>query len=308
MPGLGVFRQTVHMSDTGPANVRRMRSALFRAAGFFLIILTVSCQARDVIKISEFQEQDRPVPESISIVSWNAQKGASAQFKSDLSRLVIEDRPDFVFLQEARADLLDTKRLGGHFASSWTYPWPNGKTFGLMTLSYIPPVRIQPVPSKHREFFITAPKLSLVTEYPLTNDQRLLAINVHLLAFERWGTSGIRSQLEDLKAVMDEHAGPIVLAGDFNTWSHKRLALVQEVVGELNLTEVTGFPPGRSTADKKASFLNWLLGIDQDLPLDRVYYRGFTHHSAKVLTYESSDHRAIQVTLVLEPRHSAPGN
>ena len=28
---------------------------------------------------------------------------------------------------------------------------------------------------------------------------------------------------------MEEHVGPIVLAGDFNTWSPKRLALVQEV-------------------------------------------------------------------------------
>ncbi len=285
-----------------------MRLVLFRAAVVSLVVLTASCQARDVIKISEFPDQKRGVPASITIVNWNAQKGANPQFKSDLSRLVIAGRPDFVFLQEARADLLQTKRIGGYFASSWSYPWPNGKTIGLLTLSYVLPVRIQPVPSKYREFFITAPKLSLVTEYPLTNGQRLLAINVHLLAFERWSTSGIRSQLEDLTAVMEEHAGPIVLVGDFNTWSDKRLALVQEVADALNLTEVIDFPPGRSTADKQASFLNWLFGIDQELPLDRVYYRGFTHHSAKVLTYESSDHRAIQVTLVLEIRRPAPAN
>ncbi len=296
------------MSDTGPWNVRRVRPVLFRTAALFLIILTVSCQARDVIKISEFPEQDRAVPESIAIVSWNAQKGAGPQFKSDLSRLVIGDRPDFVFLQEARADLLETKRIGGYFASSWSYPWPNGKTIGLLTLSYVPPARIQTVHSKYREFFVTAPNLSQVTEYPLTKGQRLLAINVHLLAFERWGTSGIRSQLEDLKTVMEEHAGPIVLVGDFNTWSQKRLDLVQEIVDGLNLTEVTGFPPDRKTADKQASLLNWLFGIDQELPLDRVYYRGFAHHSAKVLTYESSDHRAIQVTLVLVPPPSIPAN
>jgi len=285
-----------------------MRLLSLRTAAIFLIVLTASCQARDVVKISEFQEPDRLVPESIIIVSWNAQKGQSAQFKTDLSRLVIGDRPDFVFLQEARADLLETKRIGGYFASSWSYPWPDGKTIGLLTLSYVPPVRIQPVPSKHKEFFITAPKLSLVTEYPLANGQRLLAINVHLLAFERWGTTGIGSQLEDLTAVMEEHAGPIILVGDFNTWSHTRLALVQEVADRLNLTEVAGFPPGRKTADKEASFLNWLFGTDEELPLDRVYYRGFTHHSAKVLPYDSSDHRAIQVTLDLESPSRGPAD
>ena len=285
-----------------------MRLVSLRTAAFGRVGLTASCQARGVVKISEFQEPDRLVPESTIIVSWNAQKGQSAQFKTDLSRLVIGDRPDFVFLQEARADLLETKRIGGYFASSWSYPWPDGETIGLLTLSYVPPVRIQPMPSKHKEFFITAPKLSLVTEYPLANGQRLLAINVHLLAFERWGTTGIGSQLEDLTAVMEEHAGPIILVGDFNTWSHKRLALVQEVADRLNLTEVAGFPPGRKTADKEASFLNWLFGTDEELPLDRVYYRGFTHHSAKVLPYESSDHRAIQVTLDLEPPSPGPAD
>ena len=285
-----------------------MRLALFRMAVLVLTALTVSCQARDVIKISEFQEKSRPVSESIVIVSWNAQKGQSAQFKTDLSRLVIGERPDFVFLQEARADLLETKRIGGYFASSWSYPWPNGKTIGLLSLSNVAPVRIQPVPSKHKEFFITAPKLSLVTEYPLANGQRLLAINVHLLAFERWGTTGIRSQLEDLKAVMEAHPGPTIMVGDFNTWSHKRLDLVRELAEALKLQEVTDFPGGRKTAAKQASFLNWLFGIEQELPLDRVYYRGFSHHSAKVLSYDSSDHRAIQVTLVLAPPPPNPAN
>jgi endonuclease/exonuclease/phosphatase (EEP) superfamily protein YafD len=278
-----------------------MPIALLRIAAIILIVLTASCQAREVIKISEFSEHPRPVPESIVIVSWNAEKGASPDFKPDLSRLVIVEEPDFVFLQEARADLLQTKRIGGYFASSWSYPWPNGKAIGLMTLSHAAPVRVQPMPSRHREFLITAPKLSLVIEYSLMDGQRLLTINVHLLAFERWGTSGIQSQLDDLEAVMDEHVGPIILVGDFNTWSQERLNLVRKLAGELGLTEVTDFPSNRKTADKNASFLNWLLGIDKALPLDRVYYRGFTHHSAKVLSYQSSDHTAIQVTLVLGP-------
>jgi len=279
-----------------------------RVAILFVIVLTASCQATDVVKISEFYGPGRKVPESISIVSWNAEKGADPRFKPDLARLVIMDQPDFVFLQEARADLLETERIGGYFASSWRYPGANGKTIGLLTLSHVPPTRIQPMPSKHKEFFITAPKLSLVTEHPLANGQRLLAVNVHLLAFERWGTSGIGSQLDDLEAVMREHIGPIILIGDFNAWSEKRLALVEAVAAGLGLTEVTDFPAGRKTADKGSSFLNGIMGIDEKLPLDRVYYRGFTHHSAKLLPYESSDHRAIQVTLDLVPERPASSN
>lgn len=293
------------MRDSNNGGFGCSRPRWIRWPIFAVVVLIAACQAREIIKVSDFSEQHRLVPESIAIVSWNAQKGAHPRFKSDLSQVVTEHRPDFVFLQEARADLLETTHIGGYFASSWSYPWPDGVTIGLLSLSHIAPTRVQPLPSKHREFLITAPKLSLVTEYPLTNGERLLAVNVHLLAFERWSTNGIRSQLEDLKAVMQEHAGPIVLTGDFNTWNGERLNLLEEIAEELRLTEVTGFPPGRKTADKEASFLNWLFGIDEDMPLDRFYYRGFTHHSAEVLPYDSSDHRAIQVTLSVAPSRLA---
>jgi endonuclease/exonuclease/phosphatase (EEP) superfamily protein YafD len=276
-----------------PASVRNLAALCF-------VTLTVACQARNVIKVSEFPDQAGSVAQSISIVTWNAQKGQSDQFKPDLAKLIIVDKPDFVFIQEARADLLTTQRIGGYFASSWSYPWPNGKVIGLLTLSHIAPLRIQPMPSKYREFFVTAPKLSLATEYPMVNGQRLLTINVHLLAFERWTSTRFASQLDDLKTVMEEHTGPIILVGDFNTWSHKRLTLVEEAIGDLGLTEVTEFSPERRTADKDSSFLNWLFGIDEELPLDRVYYRGFAHHSAKVLPYDSSDHRALQVSFDID--------
>lgn len=276
-------------------------SRVHSAGALCLIALLAACQARDIVKVSDFPEQARPVAARISIVTWNAQKGQSEQFKPDLARLVVEDKPDFVFIQEARSDLLTTNEIGGYFASSWSYPWPNGTVIGLLTLSHVPPLRIQPMPSKHREFFITAPKLSLATEYPLFNGQRLLAINVHLLAFERWGTTGIRSQMNEIGNVMEAHTGPIILVGDFNTWSQKRLDLVEKVIERVGLKEVTAFPLGRRTGDKSSSFLNWLFGIDEEIPLDRVYYRGFAHHSAKVLPYDSSDHRALKVLLALDP-------
>ncbi len=39
--------------------------------------------------MSEFPAPGQPVPERISIVTWNAEKGGGEQFKPDLARLVI---------------------------------------------------------------------------------------------------------------------------------------------------------------------------------------------------------------------------
>ena len=274
---------------------------LIRARTFAILFtfLFAACRAPGISQVAEYPDRERTLPPHLSIVTWNTQKGGDPQFKADLRTLIAEEQPDFVFLQEAKADLSESNQIGGYFAGSWKYPWPGGPTIGLLTLSRVPPGRIEPLPSKGREFLITAPKLSLLTVYLLPNGDSLLAVNVHLLAFERWGTRNVRAQLDELQAIITEHPGPVILAGDFNTWSQKRLDLVDELAEELQLTEVTGFPAGRHTAGMRTSLMNWVFGIDKDLPLDRVYYRGFRHHTARVLPYGSSDHSAILVTLAL---------
>ena len=265
----------------------------------FLLALFVSCRAGGVVQISGFSNNDQSIPPIVKVINWNTQKGSDPGFLSDLLILFERYEPDLVFLQEARVDLKEDLPMGGYFANGWKYPWRGGTTIGVLTLSKVEPVWIKPVPTRWREFFITAPKVSLITKYPLPNGQRLLAVNVHLLTFERWGTVKLRSQLDELKLIMTAHSGPIIMAGDFNTWNEKRLQLVRELAGSLELNEVTSFTPGRKTADFGSSCLNWVFGVDKDLPLDRIYYRGFKDYSAEVLPYDSSDHRATLVKFIL---------
>lgn len=265
-----------------------------------IIVLSVSCRGTGVMQVAEFSELDQPLPRSITLVNWNAQKGAHPRFTDDLAKLLAREQPDIVFLQEARADLIRLEQLGGYLANGWSYPWPGGATVGVLTLSRIPPVWIEPVTTRYREFFVTAPKVSLIAEYPLPDGRSLLAANVHLLNFERWGDLKIRDQLNELKSLMRMHVGPLILAGDFNTWNQQKLQLVEDFIVELNLTEVIDFPAGRTTGDLNSEFFNSLFGIHSELPLDRVYYRGFSIDSARILPYESSDHKPLAVRLTLE--------
>jgi endonuclease/exonuclease/phosphatase (EEP) superfamily protein YafD len=203
-------------------------------------------------------------------------------------------------LQEAHLDLSQTDLMGGYFAKSWKYPGPKGTEVGLTTLSRVPSIQIQSLPTKYREFFITAPKLSLLTLYPLPGGKQLLVVNVHLLVFERFGTLKLRSQIAEIEQLLQSHTGPIIMAGDFNTWSQKRLRVVENLARDFNLTEVQDFPHGRTTADKDSKFFNWLYGVDKKLPIDRVFCRDYISFSSWVLPYQSSDHRAIMVQLSLK--------
>ena len=269
----------------------------------FLIIviaLAASCRGKGAVKVSEFSDSSQTLPATITIVNWNAQKGEHPQFASDLKLLLEREKPDLVFLQEASADFYKPQQMGGYLAESWSYPWPGGQTVGVLTLSRVPPVRVEPVPTKFREFDVTAPKVSLVTEYPLTNGGKLLALNIHLLNFEIWSLEKIRHQLEDLKAIMARHHGPIVMAGDFNTWNRRRLNLVKEITNEVRLKEVTDFPEGRTTGDTGSEFWNAALGVAGDLPLDRVFFSDFIPIAARVLNYDTSDHQPILVRLKLK--------
>lgn len=121
------------------------RSLLALLASLLVTGLLGGCQSSAIFPVKAFPEGGA-LSDRITIVSWNAQKGSSADFRAELSRLISEHRPDLLFLQEATADLLLSDRVGGYFAGSWRYPWPNGETIGLLALSKSPPHSLMPLP------------------------------------------------------------------------------------------------------------------------------------------------------------------
>ena len=91
----------------------------------------------------------------------------------------------------------------------------------------------------------------------------------------------------------------MLFLGDLNTWSNKRLTVLEAMIADLDLVEVTGFPPGRRTGAGRSALTHWLLGVDATLPLDRVYTRGLIQRGARLLPYHTSDHRPLLVDLRL---------
>ena len=126
-------------------------------------------------------------------------------------------------------------------------------------------------------------------ETPLTLPQTsVLCLNIHSLNF-KLGLTGFRDQLAWLMEDIAGHHGPVILSGDFNTWSGRRMDLLLRMAESVQLRRVD-FPAGGRKRN-----LPWL-------DLDHVFY---SHRSlrvmpasAKILGHvRSSDHAPLLVDL-----------
>lgn len=137
--------------------------------------------------------------------------------------------------------------------------------------------------SAHSEPVTKTKKMLLATEYPLNNpEQSLLVVNSHIInfvSFEKY-----KAHLAQVFQTLKHHNGPVLLAGDFNTWNGKRLKYFNELATSFSLEEVQM---------ERQPRLNHLLQH-----LDHIYYRGLEIVDAQVHTdIHSSDHYPISLSL-----------
>lgn len=230
--------------------------------------------------------------EILTVVSWNLQKGMGAGFRDEFARLIEEEEPDLLLCQEARLGMYSGDRLGGEFARAWRVPF-TGVLNGVATLSVAPPARATHVHSERREAYVATAKVSLVTEHLLATGDSLLVINVHGLNFDLTG-SLYAGQMHGLLHRVAEHQGPMILAGDLNTWSERRLAVVRRVAEALGLREVVPDNGVGRTASSRALAPLVPFGLDRTMALDRMFCRGIEPIDCRFdTTYSSSDHVPI---------------
>ncbi len=235
-------------------------------------------------KIGEggFSHGDELNSQDIRVVNWNIQKGSSSQWAVDLEAL--QGNSDLMLLQEAALNAHNQGRIGGYQYQSFA---PGFRTWrsvtGVMTSSATRPLTQCNLVSL--EPWLGTPKATIITEYGLTDtDETLLVVNMHAVNFA-FGTRDFEEQMQQARIVMDQHIGPLLLSGDFNTWSGRRSALLSSMATDLNL-EVLDYDE-----DYRARFFG--------LPLDHIYVRGLVVLEATTHRVDSSDHNPMSVRLRL---------
>ena len=224
----------------------------------------------------------------IRCLVWNIWKAKQRGWLEEFSRLSRDT--DLVMLQEAVSNAPSDAFFAKHDHLEWmmarSHRHPRtaietGVKTGCIAASRSSRVYVSP----HAEPIANTRKMLLQTLYPLSNGGELMVLNMHAINFV--SNKKYVSHLDQLAGALDSHAGPIILAGDFNTWSLRRYGSFGEVAEGAGLLEA------KMQRRRKWTHLN--------KHLDHVFYRGLLLRSVESLEHiKLSDHTPITATFEQE--------
>lgn len=219
----------------------------------------------------------------LRIAVWNICKGAGSNaFRHELQMLM--QASDLVLLQEALlsealiATLINPSFVSLHGAS---YVRKDGIRDGVLTMSRVPALGpAQRVLCKAPEPFLKTAKTALITTFPIAGmSSPLIVVNLHARLIR--SVKGSIAELRHLIEQLPQTDSPMVLAGDFNTFTKTYLKATAKELGSLGLQMVEIVDDPRSRLQH----------------LDHVFVRGLQVKRAHVdTTMRNSDHFPLVLT------------
>lgn len=232
--------------------------------------------------IQRFGKADRPSLDGkrLRVLVWNVYKGKRSGWVTSYRELARDK--DLVLLQEAYLDrsmrgALQRPGLRHAMAVSFRYRRQGQTPTGVLTGAVVRPSKVDWLRSRSREPVTETPKMSLLTRYPLSGSKRpLTVINVHAINFVRH--AHFARMMGRVEKWVAASKGPVLLAGDFNTWSSTRMRTMRKIASRQGLSQVP-LPESK---------------------LDHVFLRGLDVASVKYCSgVKTSDHKPIVVELRL---------
>lgn len=221
-------------------------------------------------------------PYEIDVLVWNIYKGKIEKWDEEFDKLT-EDK-EILILQES---LMHTRVSDEYkrrpwyqfiFATAWYRPKFLNSETGVVTAAVAKTLRKQWQRSFYSEPILGTPKMTLFTEYKLKGEEKTLLVgNIHGINFvtdyKFW------HMLKKAAKVISKHNGPVIFAGDFNTWNADRMNIMNKTLKGLKM--------------KTLSFKNDIRKKFRGHPLDHLWVRGLKVIQKAVLRTTRSDHNPI---------------
>jgi len=240
-----------------------------------------------LIEINGSQKMNALNPDSINLFVWNMYKGDKPHWKRDF--LNLSRGKDVLMLQEVYLDyqmasvMYSDDTFTYNMATSFIDTKNRNSPTGVATASPVAPQHAYWVRSIDREPIIKTPKMLMITEYPIAGSgDTLLTVNIHAINFV--SAKKLRNMLNQIEDAVRDHTGPVVVAGDFNTWSKKKTQYLKDMARHLGLSEVIFKNDQRMKTFGKV--------------LDYVLIKKLQVINSKVYgEIDGSDHKAMEVHL-----------
>lgn len=234
--------------------------------------------------------EKKTLPQEFGLLCWNVHKeNDQIRFEKHFELLLQQHKIDLIALQEVKINV-SKRSIFDKFHLSLA---PNIKFFnnmyGVLIGSYIPEISTFPLLSMHKESFIQTHKSAIFSSYLLHNGKILLLVNLHAINFRR--TKIYNKEIELITETVRHHDGPLIIAGDFNSWNRKRIETLKSFTRLLNLHSIT-----MNHGHLVKSFMRH--------KLDHIFYRGLKLQESHVIdTAQYSDHNALYVCFTSDTKN-----
>lgn len=257
----------------------------------FLFWLPLSLVAQTT---TDFGQNSRvALPSSyIKALVWNIHAGAHEDFNHEfkkLSRNMHLGLFQEVDLNDSLESALLMADLAYTHARSYISPISGDKK-GVAIGSVSPAQLTRALRSPVSEFGVATPKAVLLQTFKLENrKEELLVVNVHAINFVT--NKMFYSHIDQILKAIKSHKGPMLIAGDFNTWNDQRLTYLDRQMSK-QLIARAHLGRGRS---QFPDIGRWF-GVQTGGAFDQVYTRGVKLRFAEVHAWaNSSDHKPIEI-------------
>ncbi len=221
------------------------------------------------------------LPDSFGVLCWNVYKKNSnhPKFKTFLQNKVEKEVVDIILFQEANFcndKQFELPDFSYNAAANLEF---KNKFYGVLTASRVESVNVKAYLSKARESIFGSHKSLLLSSYSFGDGITLLILNVHAINFRE--NKIYNKEIERFIALIETHKGPMILAGDFNSWNSSRMKKLKKVTEKLSLQSVRF-----EEIDKVKSFMG--------KTLDFIFYRELELVESKVVDeHRLSDHNPL---------------
>jgi endonuclease/exonuclease/phosphatase (EEP) superfamily protein YafD len=215
-----------------------------------------------------------PLPDCFTLLAWNLQKvDFSHHVHRSIDSLLPVNQVHLLSLQEAATQPMQNTFFNLPFVMAPNIQTRN-KHFGVLTASEFGLTPHHQCLTQSRELGWMTHKTALITEHPLSNGLQLTHVNIHAINFVPHAL--FKKELLHLWQHLAQRHGPMIISGDFNTWTTNRMNTLRTAAESLGLKQVT-YPDSRP--------INLLDAHTFDVP-------------------EFSDHNPLTATFCLTPNHT----